>query len=93
LACTHRILVSIICREKRVRLTDSATDVIINLADKIGLQTSTDGWALFEVTPQSEHYVRGPEYIGDVLADWENSKRSSMNMTGYKVMMNSAANI
>jgi hypothetical protein len=59
--------------------------VIERIAEKIGLREPGDGWALFEVTPQSEHFIRGQEYIGDVLAEWEASKRTSMNMTRYQV--------
>ena len=63
----------------------TAHDVIVQIANKIGLHDPSDGWALFEVTPQIEHFIRGQEYLGDILAEWENSKRSSMNMTRYQV--------
>lgn len=48
----------------------TASDVIKALADKIELQ-NVDGWALFEVDPDKEHFVRSHEYIADILAQWE----------------------
>lgn len=66
-------------------LTGTATEVIETVSGKIGLRDPSDGWALFEVTPQSEHFIRGQEYLGDVLAEWESAKRSSMSMTRYQV--------
>ncbi len=59
--------------------------MIAELAGKIGLQ-DTDGWALFERTPDSEHFVRGQEYICDILAEWEAAKRSSMQLTKYQTL-------
>jgi hypothetical protein len=44
------------------------------------------GWALFESTPQSEHYIRSFEYVGDILAEWEAAKRSSMEQTSHKTL-------
>ena len=48
----------------------TASDVIKALAEKIELQ-NVDGWALFEVDPDKEHFVRSHEYIADILAQWE----------------------
>lgn len=48
----------------------TASDVIKALAEKIELQ-NVDGWALFEVNPEKEHFVRSHEYIADILAQWE----------------------
>lgn len=62
-----------------------ATDVVQTVAAKIGLR-STDGWALFESTPQAEHFIRGHEYLGDILAEWEVSKRSSAQMSKYQTV-------
>ncbi|EGD81471.1 myosin-X [Salpingoeca rosetta] len=61
----------------------TARDVIEDLASKIGLQ-STEGWALFETTPQAEHFIRGTEFVADILSDWESAQRSSMQMSKYQ---------
>ena len=53
-----------------VATTATATDVVHDIAQKIDLQ-STDGWALFEVTPDMEYYIKGHEYIADILSQWE----------------------
>lgn len=58
-------------------------DVIIAIAEKMGLQ-KVAGWALFESNPASEHFIRNHEYIGDVLAEWELAKVSSMKMSKYQ---------
>eukprot|EP00039_Didymoeca_costata_P024022 m.9005 g.9005 ORF g.9005 m.9005 type:complete len:2048 (+) comp3994_c0_seq1:287-6430(+) len=63
----------------------TASDVIAAVAEKIGLQ-NTAGWALFESTPQAEHFIRNYEYVGDILAEWEAAKRSSMQMSKYSTM-------
>lgn len=40
----------------------TAADVIAAIASKIGLRTIA-GWALFESTPQAEHFIRNHEYV------------------------------
>jgi myosin-7 len=68
-----------------IESTWTAHDAIAELAQKLNLR-DTDGWSLFETTPQSEHFIRGQEYIGDILAEWEAAKRTSMQMTKYTTM-------
>lgn len=68
----------------------TASDVILAIASKVGLLT-TAGWALFESTPQAEHFIRNHEFIGDILAEWEAEKRSSMKMTKYQTMTRKGA--
>lgn len=49
---------------------DTAAEVLDSVARKIGLR-SVEGWALFEMTTDYERYIRGYEYIADVLTQWE----------------------
>jgi len=63
----------------------TASDVIQAVADKMSLQ-STAGWSLFESTPQAEHFIRGHEYVGDILAEWEQDDRSSLQAKPYKTI-------
>ena len=35
------------------------------------------------MNPEREHFIKGFEYIADVLAQWERDRRSSMTMTKY----------
>lgn len=57
----------------------TASDVVKSLASRIDLQLS-DGWALFEVNPDREHFIKGHDYISDVLSQWE---RSGKNFSSY----------
>jgi len=68
-----------------VHQTATAADVIVELAEKIGLQ-DVDGWALYEQTPDDEHFIRQQEYICDMLSQWEVAKRTSLQMTKYQTM-------
>jgi myosin-7 len=60
----------------------TASDVIQDLSNRVEL-SSTDGWALFEVNPDHESYIKGHTYIADIVSQWERDKRSSMHMTQY----------
>ena len=51
----------------------------------MGLQ-DTDGWALFEQTPDSEHFIKAHEYICDLLSQWEVAKRTSLQLTKYQTI-------
>lgn len=50
----------------------TASDVIKSLASRVDLQSS-DGWGLFEVNPDREHFIKGHDYISDILSQWERS--------------------
>ncbi|KAL3874589.1 hypothetical protein ACJMK2_037577 [Sinanodonta woodiana] len=64
---------------------DTTTDVLGNVAKKIGLQ-SVEGWALYEVTSDYERYVRAYEYVADVLALWEQQDRLSISLSKYETV-------
>jgi hypothetical protein len=68
----------------------SAADVILDLSKKIGLQ-DTDGWAIFEQTPDSEHFIKGQEYVCDLLSQWEVAKRTSLQLTKYQTVSRKGA--
>ena len=59
--------------------------MVEDLAKKIGLQ-STDGWAIFEQTPDSEHFIKAQEYVCDLLSQWEVAKRTSLQLTKYQTV-------
>ncbi|XP_065184924.1 unconventional myosin heavy chain 6-like [Sycon ciliatum] len=74
-------------KAKAVGVDPSATasDVLRALAEKIELQ-SVDGWALYELNPEAEHYIKGHEYIADIIGQWERDKRTSANMSRYQTV-------
>ncbi|XP_076097464.1 myosin-VIIa-like isoform X5 [Mytilus galloprovincialis] len=61
---------------------DTAAEVLDSVARKIGLR-SVEGWALFEMTTDYERYIRGYEYIADVLTQWELQERKSAQLSKY----------
>ncbi|RDD47470.1 Unconventional myosin heavy chain 6 [Trichoplax sp. H2] len=63
-------------------LYHTASDVTKLLAKAIGLQ-NYDGWALYESTPDADSYIRGHEFLVDVLAQWEIDNRTSAIMRNY----------
>lgn len=63
----------------------TSTDTIEAIGSKINL-ADLDGWALFEASPQSEHFIRGQEYMGDILAEWERDHRESMQLSKYQTV-------
>ncbi|EDQ90831.1 uncharacterized protein MONBRDRAFT_15843, partial [Monosiga brevicollis MX1] len=73
-----------------VHSTWTVSDVVDAIANKIDLK-DPDGWALFETNPDEEHYVRGQDYLGDILSRWESKARSSMQMSKYATMSRSKA--
>ena len=52
----------------------TTTEVAEAVARTVGLE-SAQGWALFETTPQAEHWIRDTEYIADVLTEWEEATK------------------
>ena len=38
---------------------------------------------IHQVNPEHEHFIKGHEYIADILSQWEKDKRSSITMTKY----------
>jgi myosin-7 len=65
-------------------------DVIKAISDKVGL-INVAGWALYESTPQTEHFIRNHEYIGDILAEWEVDRRSSVKLKPYQTITRGGA--
>ena len=63
----------------------TATNTLDAVGQKIQL-ADLDGWALFEASPQSEHFIRGQEYIGDILAEWERDHRESLQLSKYQTV-------
>lgn len=56
---------------------ETSSDVIQLLAMKIDLQ-ETDGWGLYEVNPEKDHFIKGHEYIADILSQWERLVRARL---------------
>lgn len=67
-----------------------ASDVVEQLSAKILLKDS-DGWALFESTPDSEHFIRSTDYLLDFIAEWEADQRESMTATKYQTLSRKAS--
>lgn len=63
----------------------TASDTLTAIAQKINL-LDLDGWALFEASPQSEHFIRGQEYMGDILSEWERDHRESLQLSKYQTV-------
>ncbi|GAB1607514.1 unconventional myosin-X isoform X1 [Argonauta hians] len=73
---------------------DTTAEILDKVAHKIGLQ-SVEGWALYEVTAEHERFIRGYEYVADILAQWEQQKQltttpnksDSLSKKGNKVVL------
>lgn len=50
----------------------TTNEVAEAVARTVGLESAI-GWALFETTPQAEHWICDTEYIADVLTEWEDA--------------------
>ncbi|XP_060082957.1 myosin-I heavy chain-like [Ylistrum balloti] len=64
---------------------DTTLEVLDNVARKIGLR-AVEGWALYEVTSDYERYIKGYEYVADVLAQWEIHERMSSIPKKYETV-------
>lgn len=53
-----------------VHPTDSASDAVIKLAEKLAL-CNTDGWAIYQSRPDGEEHVKSHDYLYDIIAAWE----------------------
>ncbi|XP_036363572.1 unconventional myosin-X isoform X4 [Octopus sinensis] len=73
---------------------DTTAEILDKVAHKIGLQ-SVEGWALYEVTAEHERFIRGYEYVADILAQWEQQKHltntpnksDSLSKKGNKIVL------
>ncbi|XP_055908481.1 myosin-I heavy chain isoform X1 [Eupeodes corollae] len=65
-----------------VHPTDSASDAVAKLADKLNL-CNTDGWAIYQSRPDGEEHVKSHDYLYDIIAAWEikQTKASSGSST------------
>ncbi|KAK4336843.1 hypothetical protein RND71_044166 [Anisodus tanguticus] len=61
-----------------VHPADTASDALHCLAQRLGLK-NMEGWSLFELntTNNLEKFVRGHEYIADIIARWEQKAKES----------------
>jgi myosin-7 len=58
-------------------------EVIEAVAQAIGIESAV-GWAIYETTPEAEHWIHDREYIADVLSDWESARMFSSTEPGSK---------
>lgn len=76
---------------------DTTAEILEKVAQKIGLQ-SVEGWALYEDTSEHERFIRGYEYVADILAQWDQqkhltntpSKNDSLSKKSNKIILESS---
>ena len=72
-----------------IKSSTTASDALKELAKRIGLP-DTNGWSVYEVTPDSEVVVKANDNMADILARWELERRSSSDQTKYQTMKKGA---